>query len=207
MGEWETPGRLSLGGAIPALATSAAPDHLDRPPGAIIVNRMQQLTPETDAAALQRCAADVLEAALLVSRYVRAQMWHARPAELTLPQFRALAMVAADASYGPSQLAEALLLSRPAVSRLLDELARKGLLERETDPEDRRRLVLTPTAAGRACVEQYFTAARALVTARLAVLSAAAREEVAAAMEHILPCFSRASPSSSSSSSPSPAAS
>lgn len=53
----------------------------------------------------------------------------------------------------PARLADLnknVLLSQPAMSRLVDRLADRGLIARETDPADRRGVLLTLTERGRA---------------------------------------------------------
>ncbi|MBE3573239.1 MAG: MarR family transcriptional regulator [Moorella humiferrea] len=52
-----------------------------------------------------------------------------------------------------SELAAALELDLSTVSRVADGLVRRGLLKREADPKDRRRLALFLTTAGRELVE------------------------------------------------------
>jgi len=54
---------------------------------------------------------------------------------------------------GPQRLGDLnrhVLLSQPALSRLVDRLAERGLVERGTDPADGRGVRLSLTAAGRA---------------------------------------------------------
>ena len=54
---------------------------------------------------------------------------------------------------GPLRLSDLnrhVLLSQPALSRLVDRLAERGLVERRTDPADGRGVRLSLTAAGRA---------------------------------------------------------
>jgi DNA-binding MarR family transcriptional regulator len=54
---------------------------------------------------------------------------------------------------GPQRLGDLnrhVLLSQPALSRLVDRLAERGLVERRTDPADGRGVRLSLTAAGRA---------------------------------------------------------
>ena len=48
------------------------------------------------------------------------------------------------------ELNRGVLLSQPALSRLVDRLAERGLVERRPDPADRRGVRLALTAAGRA---------------------------------------------------------
>ncbi len=154
---------------------------------------MQQLTcanRHDDAAA---SAEAVVETGLAVSRLVRAQLRQRAPKGLTLPQLRALGFVNADPACAPSQLAEYLMLSRPAATRLLNGLVRRRLISRRPHPDDRRRVRLSLTAAGRARLETYFARARAIVAGRLATLSAADRRAVARAMRLVLPLVAPAS--------------
>ena len=53
-----------------------------------------------------------------------------------------------------SELNRHVLLSQPALSRLVDRLAERGLVERCPDPADRRGVRLSLTAAGRALQRQ-----------------------------------------------------
>jgi DNA-binding MarR family transcriptional regulator len=52
-----------------------------------------------------------------------------------------------------NDVAEAVGRGAPAVSRSIDSLVRAGLVEREADPENRRRLALRLTAKGRTELE------------------------------------------------------
>ncbi len=49
-----------------------------------------------------------------------------------------------------NQIAAAVKRGAPAVSRAVDALVRAGMVERQPDPDNRRRLALRLTAAGRA---------------------------------------------------------
>jgi DNA-binding MarR family transcriptional regulator len=53
-----------------------------------------------------------------------------------------------------SELNRHVLLSQPALSRLVDRLAERGLVERRSDPADGRGVRLTLTEAGRAVQRQ-----------------------------------------------------
>ena len=55
----------------------------------------------------------------------------------------------------PSELAEQLGLSRGALSARLSPLEEDGLITRTTDPDDRRRVHVALTAAGRAAFDQH----------------------------------------------------
>jgi len=54
----------------------------------------------------------------------------------------------------PSQLADALGVTRAAISKLLDGLEHTGLIERRLDPTDRRAWLITLTAAARTLLEE-----------------------------------------------------
>lgn len=150
---------------------------------------MKQLANDTNDGALDRCAAAVMDVGLLVSRLVRSQSWRHRPAGLSTPQFRALTFVNAYPGSSPSDLAVYLMLTRPSISKLVDQLVRHRLVERRTDETDRRRSVLSLTAAGRRRLDAHFATARALVAERLASLPTEQRAAVTRAMALLRPCF------------------
>ncbi len=148
---------------------------------------MQQLSDANSGDELEQCAAEVVDVGLAVSRLVRAQLRRWAPGGLTLPQIRALAFVNADPACSPSQLAEYLMLSRPAVTRLIDGLVDQRLMTRRAHPNDRRRLQLAITAAGRERLDSYFVEARAIVAGRLAQLSPDIRAAVRRSMQVVRP--------------------
>ena len=67
--------------------------------------------------------------------------------DLTLPQFRVLSALA-DGSNASSALAHRLAVSAPSVTAVVDGLVTRGFVEREADPDDRRRLTLLLTPTG-----------------------------------------------------------
>ena len=69
------------------------------------------------------------------------------PLDLSLPQYRALALLG-DGSTASSVLARRLTVSPPTVTAVIDGLVARGLVERQADPDDRRRLTLLLTRAG-----------------------------------------------------------
>jgi DNA-binding MarR family transcriptional regulator len=50
-----------------------------------------------------------------------------------------------------------MFISRPGISRAVEELASAGLIERERDQRDRRIVYLSVTPAGQAMMEQIYT--------------------------------------------------
>jgi MarR family transcriptional repressor of emrRAB len=59
-----------------------------------------------------------------------------------------------EQTLAPSQLAQALGVTRATITKLLDGLQRSGLIERRLDPTDRRACLVTLTAAARELVEE-----------------------------------------------------
>lgn len=74
--------------------------------------------------------------------------------EVTLPQFRALVVLASRGPQRVASLAEALGVTPPTATRMCDRLVRKGLVRRRTGREDRRQVNLTVTPTGRQLVAE-----------------------------------------------------
>jgi MarR family transcriptional regulator, temperature-dependent positive regulator of motility len=69
------------------------------------------------------------------------------PFELSPPQAFMLRTLIARPGLLQGELAEALTISRPTATRLVDGLERKGLVRRATSASDRRECSIQPTAA------------------------------------------------------------
>jgi DNA-binding MarR family transcriptional regulator len=144
---------------------------------------MKQLPEETNS--LANCAESVMEVGLSITRFVRAEALRMHPAGLTLGQFRALAYINSAPHCAPSELAEHLMVSRPAVTRLIEQLVQHGLVTREAASDDRRRQRLAVTPDGKVHLDAYYAATRGLVAERLATLSPDERDVVARAFERV----------------------
>ncbi|MEO8184431.1 MAG: MarR family transcriptional regulator [Deltaproteobacteria bacterium] len=86
--------------------------------------------------------------------------------ELSPPQGFALRLVIEKPGLLQHELADALTVSRPTATRLLDGLEKKGLIRRCSAEDDRRQCVIQPTAAA-VKIGPALSAASALVTKRL----------------------------------------
>jgi DNA-binding MarR family transcriptional regulator len=98
-----------------------------------------------------RKKADDVEAVMRASKVVSAAIAHSlavADGKVTLPQLRVLVMVDDGAPLNMSAVAEGLGVNPSNASRTCDRLVRGGLLSRREDPDDRRHVVLTLTAAG-----------------------------------------------------------
>ncbi|MGH9135443.1 MAG: MarR family transcriptional regulator [Acidimicrobiales bacterium] len=74
--------------------------------------------------------------------------------DVTLPQFRALVVVASRGRVTVSQLAERLDVHPSTATRLCDRLVRKRLIRRGERSEDRREIEIVLAAKGRRLVER-----------------------------------------------------
>jgi DNA-binding MarR family transcriptional regulator len=70
-----------------------------------------------------------------------------------------------------SDVAEHIGLSLPAMSTLVDGLVSRGLMVREENQEDRRRMTLSLTRRGRAKLDSAYKATRLQLSKSLRVLS------------------------------------
>src|SRR5919198_4144138 len=104
---------------------------------------MQVLSAPAGAERTARLLASVLP------RLNRAMRGQVRPAAgLSMPQFIALRHL----RHGPQsagKLAEKFGVSRPTITRMVDGLIKKGLVERHVDPLDRRVAIISLTSSGR----------------------------------------------------------
>ncbi len=110
--------------------------------------------------------------------------------EVTLPQFRALVLIASRQRTTVSVLAAALGIHSTSATRLCDRLVRKRLIRRTEGTDDRRETDLHLAAAGRRLVERVTDRRRedlACIAARMgdvdASAASAALEAFAAAAE------------------------
>jgi len=87
--------------------------------------------------------------AVTLGEALQTRIWHA--AQLTLAQVRVLHWLAKQPrSLG--QLGADLALAPPSMTRLAERLVERGLIERRRDDKDRRKVLASLTAAGRALI-------------------------------------------------------
>ncbi|HUA96208.1 MAG TPA: MarR family transcriptional regulator [Acidimicrobiales bacterium] len=117
---------------------------------------------------------EVVEAVLGASRVlvaVAARSLAEVAEEVTLPQYRALIVLASKGPQRVVSLAEALGVTPPTATRMCDRLVRKGLVRRRTPRDDRREVRLSLTAAGRELVTAVTERRRAEIAEILSGIS------------------------------------
>ena len=137
----------------------------------------------------QQCAAEILEAVPAIIRFIRSEMRSHRGADLTVPQFRTLALLSRSQGASLSMVAEFLGLSLPAASRLVDGLVKKGLVTRQIPAGNRRQVALSVSARGRATWEAARQATQRRLAAIIAPLAAAQRARIHEAMRILRTSF------------------
>jgi DNA-binding MarR family transcriptional regulator len=103
----------------------------------------------------RRRRADATDAVMVASRAlvgVAARSLSALEPDVTLPQYRALVLLAARGEQNVGGLAEALSIHASTATRLCDRLIAKGLIERATSSESRREVTVRLNRAGTAVV-------------------------------------------------------
>lgn len=118
-----------------------------------------------------------------LNRTIRGQV---RPkAGLSMPQF-VLLRALRDGALPAGQLAQRFGVSRPTITRTVDGLVKKGLVERRVDASDRRVAMISLTAAGQALHESTEQAAEAYLAELLRPLPADRIGRIHAAAEDLM---------------------
>lgn len=104
-----------------------------------------------------------------------------KPFDLRMITFSALVLVEANPRLSQASLARLMAVERPNLVMIVDELARRGLIERNRAPEDRRAYALDVTEAGRALCRDAMQAVRAQDARLFRGLDACERRAVEAA--------------------------
>ena len=97
--------------------------------------------------------------------------------ELTPTQFAALAQLCADAPLSQNALGRATAMDAATIKGVVDRLRKRALVTAAPDPDDSRRLLLSPTGEGRALYDRLVPVARAITTATLEPLSDRERQQ------------------------------
>jgi DNA-binding MarR family transcriptional regulator len=140
----------------------------------------------------QVCAREILDVTPMILQALRVQMRAQRLHDLSVPQFRTLAFLSRHPGSSLSAAAEFIGLTLPTMSVLVDGLVQRGLIDRSTDPQDRRRVLLTLTPAGEQQHKQALDGAADWLVAVLQPLDAEDRKLVVQALNVLRPLFAAA---------------
>jgi len=135
------------------------------------------------------CAGHILETVPVVMRAIRNEMRRHRGPDLSVPQLRVLVYLNRHEGASLSDIAEHMGSTLPSMSKMVDILVARGLVNRSMDPQDRRRVILAPTALGRTTRQAAHKATESRLAERLAVLPAPERRTIVEAMQALTSIF------------------
>ncbi len=98
------------------------------------------------------------------------------------------------APVSPTELAERMEVSMPTISKTLDVLERRGLVERAADEADRRRVVLTMTQDGRSTLSRVLSRGIEQLSESLSSATPEELERIEQGMKSLSDVFTRAHP-------------
>jgi DNA-binding MarR family transcriptional regulator len=143
-------------------------------------------SPEVSSPPARAADDELVDSVLAASRAlvaVAARSLAAAGDEVTLPQYRALVVLAARGPQGTAELAAALAVNPSTATRMCDRLVRKGLVRRHRQAGDRRSVRIALTAAGRDLVAEVTRRRRAELARLLRALPPDQHEPVVAAFQ------------------------
>jgi homoprotocatechuate degradation regulator HpaR len=90
---------------------------------------------------------------------------HLRASNVTEQQWRVLRVLADTDELDATRIADDALLYTPSVTRILKDLAERKLIQRDADPKDARRTIISVTKEGRKLVNETASHTRILLQA------------------------------------------
>jgi DNA-binding MarR family transcriptional regulator len=125
----------------------------------------------TTGALADKCAQIVMDAVPPVMQVIREEARRHGATPFSVPQFRTLAFLHRRPGAYLFHLAEHLGVSRPTASVLVHRLVTQGMVTRVTDPQERRRILLSLTPRGARHFRQASHSAQIWMASALAHLS------------------------------------
>ncbi len=154
---------------------------------------MKLLAQQSNGSASEtECADQLLATVPSIMRTIRKEMRSRRPAALSVPQFRTMALLHHHRGASLSHIAEHIGLALPTMSRMIDTLVKRGFVMREASPDDRRRVTLVLTKQGRAAFDAARTETRIRLVEKMKALSPSEREEIMRALKLLRGVFAPA---------------
>jgi DNA-binding MarR family transcriptional regulator len=105
--------------------------------------------------------------------------------EVTLTQYRSLVVLASRGPQGVASLAEAVAVTPPTASRLVERLVKKGLVRRRTDRHDRRQVRIALTESGRHLIDAVSARRRQEIATLLDAVAPETQRSVVAALSQL----------------------
>ncbi|MHB1458895.1 MAG: MarR family winged helix-turn-helix transcriptional regulator [Armatimonadota bacterium] len=138
---------------------------------------------------IRKCAMGLMDAITLAIRVTGGAIDKNASSILSIQQFRALISMKMITNPSLSQVADHMGVTISMASKIIDAMVERGYILRNTDIEDRRKLVLSITKEGENALEAVHMAALGSYIERLQSLTPAEREVVNIAADLIRSMF------------------
>lgn len=138
------------------------------------------MTPTLDA-----CARELLEVMPMVMRDLRRSLRSQSTPDLRFPELRSLVFLGHNPGSNLTDLAEYIGVSLPSMSKLVDSLTYRGLVDRQPDVEDRRRVRLRLTDNGRNTLDVTLDAVKASFVSKLTLLERSEIDLIHRGLQHL----------------------
>lgn len=135
--------------------------------------------------ARKKCAEAIMEMIPRMMNALGARMRGRADDALSVQQFHALRFLRLNTGASLSQVSEANGMTLPTASKMIDALVERGLVSRETDTSDRRKITLSLTPKGRRILEDIKSEAIRHLTEMLTSLDSMECAKVSEAMERL----------------------
>ncbi|MDR9417622.1 MarR family winged helix-turn-helix transcriptional regulator [Gracilimonas sp.] len=104
---------------------------------------------------------------------------HLSDANLTVSQFGTLEALLHVGPLNQRELGQKLLKSGGNITLVIDNLQKSGLVQKKTDPNDRRAVIISLTKKGREFIEDFFPQHLEKIKEEFSVLSSEEKEQLA----------------------------
>jgi DNA-binding MarR family transcriptional regulator len=122
-------------------------------------------------------------------RLLRMKFREKRVGRLSMAQFRTLAFVDVEQGASLSEVSHHIGLGLPSMSKQVDALVTRGLLERSVHGEDRRRICLALTPLGKQELDEAYRHTQSFFTEKFSELTETERSQIAEAFEQMQKLF------------------
>jgi DNA-binding MarR family transcriptional regulator len=125
----------------------------------------------------------------LVMRTMRGKLRERRAADISVPQFRAMAYINRNEGASLSVLSTHIGLTLPSMSKLIDGLVSRSLISRTSHSEDRRKVCLSLTPQGRAELNSAYGHTQKYIAEKMSGLAEEDLKAISRAMQVLSELF------------------
>ncbi|WP_036481201.1 MarR family winged helix-turn-helix transcriptional regulator [Myxosarcina sp. GI1] len=126
---------------------------------------------QATGATSKQCASKILQIIPEITYFLRNEVRQYGQPRLSLSQLRILCFLERHPQSSLSEVAEYLDVTRPTTSGAIERLVQQGLVDRASDPQERRKILLSLTSAGREYQQQVYRAMLSRIEKKLGSLS------------------------------------